>query len=266
MADITKPAKASEFASSSSKRVEEVLRAMETFVVASPGAGKVLAVSEILKGFDNVKEEARVIRAAIAEARAISSGNLIGLPTRASEERQKGKTASHSAGKVRDLKIELQEQRDRLRVENELLKSQVAEARREAARETQRFDQLLMQNDKLLDCLRDRDSALDMTTALLVEQSKGQLRMIERYEGVVEHVHGDSATIAFEIDDDVVEHMYRRSQFIDGQLPEEGDRITVYVHVVHGSVENADDSSTETDELDEHPEYERKKITGPIEF
>jgi hypothetical protein len=118
----------------------------------------------------------------------------------------------------------------------------------------------------MLDCLKDRDKAIEQTIALLLEQGNARLRMIERFEGVVEHLHGDSVTVVFEIDDDVVEHTYRRSQFIDGQLPEEGDRITVYVHVVHGRIEHEDDASEEADELHEHHEHARKQITGPIEF
>lgn len=179
-----------------------------------------------------------------------------------SVERQKPESVE-----VRGMKFrELERERDNLQLQIQLLQSQLAEARRTAGRETQRYDQLQVQNDMLLDCLKVRDKTIGATMSLLLERQNLRLRMIEWYEGVVEHVHGDSATIVFEIDDDIVEHTYRRSQFIDGQLPEEGDRITVYVHVVHGSVESTHDSSKETDELDEHPEYERKKITGPIEF
>ena len=90
--------------------------------------------------------------------------------------------------------------------------------------------------------------------------------MIEQYEGVVEHVQGDSVTVVFEIEGDVVEHEYERSQFIDGRLPEEGDRLSVYVHVVHGPDQTQDDAALDDDELNEQDDYERRTITGPIEF
>jgi len=178
----------------------------------------------------------------------------------------------HSAT-ARNRVYELEQERNQLRLENELLQSRVAEARRTASREVQRYDQLLReycklqtQNGQLLNCLRGRCHAVDTAVSLLVKQQNTQLRMIERYEGVVEHIHDDSVTVVFEIDDDIVEHNYNRNQFIDGQLSEIGDRFTVFVHVVHGAVAAEDDSNSETDEWDEHEELEGNKITGPMEF
>ncbi len=92
----------------------------------------------------------------------------------------------------------------------------------------------------------------------------GHLLIFESYEGVVEHVHSDRVTVVFETDDDVVEHDYDRSQFVDGQFPNVGDRITVYIHVITGSLEKPTDP-TLLEELGD-PDYERKRITGAFEF
>ena len=208
---------------------------------------------------------ARVLALLMGNARAWASPSLE-PSARAVEERAKHPAESLPSTTTEAKIRELQEQLEKFRVENQLLQSRVAEERRTAGRETQRYDQLQVQNDKLLDCLKDRDKAIDATIALLLERSNARLRMIERYEGVVEHVHGDSVAVVFEIDDDVVEHTYRRNQLIGGQLPEAGERITVYVHVVQGSAEQEDDAAKGAEELDEHQEYTRKRITGPIEF
>ncbi|MBL8853311.1 MAG: hypothetical protein JNK57_04990 [Planctomycetaceae bacterium] len=170
--------------------------------------------------------------------------------------------------RIRELEHECQE----LKLEKERLQSRVAEERRATARVTRQYDQLLMEfnrlqqhNENLLSYSKERQRAVDTTTELLLHKQNNSLRIFERYEGIVEHVLGDDVTVVFEIDDDIVEHKYGRDQFIDRQLPNEGDRITVYVHVVHSSVATEDAPSLGDYEIDESDD-ERSRIAGPIEF
>lgn len=169
----------------------------------------------------------------------------------------------------------LREERDELRLQNGLMITRVAEERRNAARETQRYDQLLQEfhklqehNKQLLSYRKDASTANNETLKLLTSREEGRLRMFELYEGVVEHLYGDEAVVVFEIDDDIVEHTYKRSQFVDQQLPSEGDRLIVYVHVADAPTDRSDMTEEDLmmDSEDEQPEYERKKITGEYEF
>jgi hypothetical protein len=121
------------------------------------------------------------------------------------------------------------------------------------------------QNDAMLNALTRKMTAIDETASLLLQKNNARVRIVESYRGSVEYVHEDSVVVIFEIDDDLVEHKYERSQFVDCQLPNEGDHVTVYVHVVHESIDT-DAAQVETDVFDEQEEYERKKITGPLEF
>jgi hypothetical protein len=159
----------------------------------------------------------------------------------------------------------LERERDELRVQVQLLQSNVAELRREVARKTRDYDQLLAGYDRSLEVLKARSEAEETMLLALLGQQTGSLRMFETYEGVVDHVHGDSVTVVFETDDDVVEHCYNRGQFVDAQLPNVGDRITVCVHVVLGSLGTPTDPAS-LEELDDDPGYERKRITGALEF
>ena len=159
----------------------------------------------------------------------------------------------------------MEKERDELRVQVQLLRSNVAELRREVARKTRDFDQLLATHHEFVEVLKRRSKAEESMLGLLLGQNNGSLRRFETYEGVVDHVHGDSVTVVFETDDDVVEHCYNPGQFVDGQLPNVGDRITVCVHVVLGSLGTPTDPAS-LEELDDDPGYERKRITGALEF
>jgi hypothetical protein len=66
--------------------------------------------------------------------------------------------------------------------------------------------------------------------------------MTESYRGVVVQVHCDEATVVYDVDGDILEHVYVRSQFSDGRLPAEGERLELVVHV---SEIEADDLNTQ---------------------
>jgi len=102
---------------------------------------------------------------------------------------------------------------------------------------------------------------------LLNAVQHGKLRIVETYHGRIEHLGSNSATAVFEVEDDIVEHIYGREQFIDQQLPSQGEKLAVYVHLI---TEPDDEARTE-DELAPENEYEREeplreKIQGDLQF
>lgn len=84
-------------------------------------------------------------------------------------------------------------------------------------------------------------AASDLDPAELGEFLKGlptvmfadqPVRMVETYEGTVEVVEGNSATVVYEIDGEPVDHMYERNQFVESRLPDKGARLVTVVHVL----------------------------------
>lgn len=90
-----------------------------------------------------------------------------------------------------------------------------------------------------------------------------RIRMGERYEGIVEQVHKDTVIVAYEIGKDIVHQTYERSQFLEGRLPQEGDRLAVYVHVALISPQSLE-SPPGTEVVHEQEQDWKEKITGPV--
>jgi hypothetical protein len=130
----------------------------------------------------------------------------------------------------------VREERDRLFIECEKLKSRVADERRTSARAQREYDQLKATLDKMLDQLNERARANDTLQAIVVERDAGRVCMQESYRGAVKHVHGDKVVVVFETEDDPLEQMYDASQFIDQKLPQVGDHIEVFVHAAKREV------------------------------
>jgi len=131
---------------------------------------------------------------------------------------------------------DLQSQVKILTSQVEMLKSLAGQERRTAAKATQQYDQLQAHHDafqtEVLDRLAQGDAARTRLQAALVGKADGRLCMAESYQGEVMHVSGDSVVVVFEIEGDLVEQTYNRKQFLDSRLPEKGDRLAAYVHIV----------------------------------
>ncbi len=165
-----------------------------------------------------------------------------------------------------DLENEIQQ----LRKQIELQKSQIAEARRVAARESQRYDQLLQQMtadrknlDLMLDRLLQRNEDNRRLQSVLIARQAGRMRMTETYRGVVANVHSDEVTVVYDVDGDILEHTYFKSQFCDGQLPKEGDRLELTVHV---SEIDADDLTASKSEMSDVPHLRKNLRNDADEF
>lgn len=153
----------------------------------------------------------------------------------------------------------VRKERDELFIQNEILKSRVAEERRTAARAQQQYDQLKPSVDKMIDDLRDRGRANQTLQGALIAHHTGRVCMHESYNGVVEGVHADKIVVVYETDDDLLEQVYDRSQFIDGKLPSVGDAVQVFVHLALRSPGERD--ATVEEEATEAPRKRRNVIT-----
>ena len=127
--------------------------------------------------------------------------------------------------------------------------------------------QLKEVNARLARRLSDAVTDQDMLRTALTARKNGQLRMTESYEGIVRHVGRDDVVVLFEVDDDLVEHTYTRDQFVDSRMPEEGDRLAVYVHVAQLPPEESAEGADETTEgIDELRRRRRNILRGDEEF
>lgn len=93
---------------------------------------------------------------------------------------------------------------------------------------------------------------------------KGRLRIKERYEGVVDDVRDGEASIVYEVGDegDIVEHAYGRGQFLKQELPETGERVVLFVHVV--TIPWPEDSEAEDAALQELADAASKTKRGKV--
>jgi hypothetical protein len=193
----------------------------------------------------------------------------------------------HHAGleekEARERQIEiLRTERDKFATQSQFLQSRVSELRRTAARETQRYDQLLADyselqkqyaklNDrieKLIDCLNDRAKANDCLQSTLFSRMDGRLRMAESYEGVVEDVHGDKVLVVYDVNGKIIEQTYEKSQFLDGRLPDVATRLAVFVNVAEVQTKPVESGveEKETQPRDDPAATRRKPLSGTIKF
>lgn len=79
------------------------------------------------------------------------------------------------------------------------------------------------------------------------------------------YVHDDEVVVVYEIDDDLVEQTYVKSQFQDGRLPKKGQKLRIYIHLI----ELPEEPQIETEDLDTADEQQRRRrntVKPPREF
>ncbi len=83
------------------------------------------------------------------------------------------------------------------------------------------------------------------------------------YDGAVVHRFGDEVVVAYETEDDIVEHRYVREQFIDGELPEEDERVSVEIVLKRRELPPL---TGEDDEMLDLRSHRKNTIQGPHTF
>ena len=90
--------------------------------------------------------------------------------------------------------------------------------------------------------------------------------MTESYEGIVMDVDGDKVLVVYDVNGDIVEQTYEKSQFIDGRLPDVRTRLAVFVNVAEVQSKPVESGVEETKHRDESANTRRKPLSGTIEF
>lgn len=153
-----------------------------------------------------------------------------------------------------------------LKTRNSELRESVVEQRKAVARETQKYDQLQKQLERLIDGVNERGRANDRILSCFMSRPDSHIRLSECYEGVVEDAAGDTVTVVYEVNGDIVEQTYESSQFCDHRLPDVGARLAVYVVVAEVQPKPIQDIAEEPVNRDDSPRTFRKPLNGPTEF
>ncbi len=170
---------------------------------------------------------------------------------------------------------------NKLLYRNQLLQWHVIELQEALAQEAQRYADLVRSDEGSRDqeakvrkadpnAVRDRFDERSRTDDLLKSvqgaQADGRLRMCESYRGEVVHVHGDRVVVAYDVDGNVAEQTYERSQFLEGRLPEVDTELVVYVMVAEVEPRAGETASVEEERRDDVPSGRREPLAGPTIF
>ena len=120
---------------------------------------------------------------------------------------------------------------DELTLENERLKSQLISERRLLLSAQSRGEYLEAQNEKQLEYIGELVKASRAIQAALIGKAQGTIIMHETHRGTATEVEGDEVAVTYETPDGPIEQVYHRSQFVHGDLPEEGDQLEAHVIV-----------------------------------
>lgn len=104
--------------------------------------------------------------------------------------------------------------------------------------------------NELIDAKREVHGLSDA----LGDSDNAKARMVEYYEGVVRHRESNEVVVAYEVEDDIIEQTYRRDQFIDGNIPDLNDHLSVLVRVADVRPDRQIESAGEEEWFDDDGE------------
>lgn len=120
--------------------------------------------------------------------------------------------------------------------------------------------------NELARLLDEGAKTIDQLQSAVTARVDTRLRMCQSYEGDVVDVYGDRVVVVYDVDGNVVEQTYERSQFVDGRLPEVDTDLVVHV-IVSDAEPRADGTASEEDaQRDEVPGSRREPLSGPTVF
>jgi hypothetical protein len=175
----------------------------------------------------------------------------------------------------------LQAEIGRLSARNQVLESRIAELQEEAAaQQTQRINYLVSFYDtsrskqadlergvhELAGRLDEQARANVRLQAALTAQAERRLRMCESYQGDVVDVHEDRVVVIYDVNGNVVEQTYERSQFLDGRLPEVGTELAVHVMVAEVEPQTDEPAFQEEEGDDDVSSHRREPLDEPTIF
>jgi CheY-like chemotaxis protein len=110
-----------------------------------------------------------------------------------------------------------------------------------------------------------RNASLQPLVDSLLALDEHRWLIVEKHEGVIEHVHADYVTVRYAIGDDLIEQTYTRDQFINHTIPPIGSHVQAFVQIALAPsiVPNPVAAEEATDGI---VEYRRSRIEGDIDI
>ncbi|MCX7049894.1 MAG: hypothetical protein NTX50_30980 [Candidatus Sumerlaeota bacterium] len=166
---------------------------------------------------------------------------------------------------IDEVKTELDE-KEKLRIENETLKTQLigerrgnTSLRREKERLQETHDDLLKLNLTQADIIRTQEKAIEA-------KANGRVKLHATYPGEVKEIVGEEILVVYETSNGPIEQIYCRSQFTDGVLPEPGQSVETHVILSVGPMKKKDYSQLKDIEAYDFKAFREKRISGRIEI
>lgn len=153
---------------------------------------------------------------------------------------------------------------DELFIQNEILKSRLADEQRRAREAIQERDLARLERDRILDFHHSLSKTNEGLLEALMAKSHGVLCIYEAYRGIVEHVGEDTVCITYETDQEPIEHVYHKSQFLQSRIPNEDDRVAIYVFVTE--VDTDESQSSEDGIAADAPKSRKNVVSGRYFF
>ncbi len=167
------------------------------------------------------------------------------------------------------LQIEaLRTRNSELTLENERLKSQRISESRLLLSAQSRGEYLEAQNEKQLEYIGELVKASRAIQAALIGKAQRTIIMHETHRGTATEVEGNEVAVTYETPDGPIEQIYHRSQFVHGDLPEEGDQLEAHVILTKRRPDPAE-PATELNlaEIeDEFQAFDEGNDAGPVEI
>lgn len=121
---------------------------------------------------------------------------------------------------------------NRLRLENERLKTQLMSERRTAHLARRKEDELFQQHASLIETAHTLAATQRVLTLTLTARADARVCLHEHYSGTVSEILGEQIVVVYEADDgEPMKQVYDRKQFIADHVPREGDELCAYVFI-----------------------------------
>jgi hypothetical protein len=245
-------------------------------VVSGSATGEALHWTEALKGPFLVYSQKSAIKGAelghgfAYEYLTKVAGALVNVPYGFGASHAQGYTVTHDL--IFDSPASRGEGEGTARavVENEVLKTQLIEQRRALRLASKRNEELSNQHGKLVEQqAKVVDAICDLTAACIAMQSaligkqEGRVCLHETHKGVVSAVIGDQLEVTYETPDGPIKQIYSRKQFVEHNVPKEGDALDGYVILTRKPVTDLkQDTGVPEEKSGLAPEFRSKSTIG----
>ena len=147
-------------------------------------------------------------------------------------------------------------------LENERLKSQLMAQRRALLASKKHQSDLTAQNDRLVDGICDLVKTNKTLQESVLARNDGRICFLENHKGVVSEVFGQQVEVTYEMADGALKQIYKVEQFLQTQLPMEGDSIEALV--ILATAKREQNLKKEEAFVSDLPNFGDKAVSGPI--